>query len=96
MPEFFTSTKFFIFAGYILLMSIITFIAYGIDKEHAIYGTGRTKEKTLLGLSLAGGAIGGIIAMNFFHHKTLHDKFWAVNYFAIGLHIFIMIGICGK
>ena len=33
---------------YLLLLSIITFFAYGIDKRKAVKNKWRTKEKTLL------------------------------------------------
>lgn len=55
---------------YILLINIITFILFGIDKYAAIKHIRRIREITLLGLSLIGGALGGLIAMYLFHHKT--------------------------
>lgn len=79
------------FLVYIAIMSFITFLAYGIDKKKAIDGAWRTKEKTLLGLSIAGGAVGGILGMKVFRHKTKHVYFWFVNYGAILLHAAIFI-----
>lgn len=55
---------------YILLINIITFILFGIDKYAAIKHIRRIREITLLGLSLIGGALGGLIAMYLFRHKT--------------------------
>lgn len=79
------------FLVYVAIMSVITFLAYGIDKKKAIDGAWRTKEKTLLGLSLAGGAVGGFLGMKVFRHKTKHMYFWAVNIAGIILHIAIFI-----
>jgi len=78
------------FLVYVAIMSLITFMAYGIDKKKAIDGAWRTKEKTLLGLSLAGGAAGGFLGMEVVH-KTKHMYFWAVNIAGIILHIAIFI-----
>ena len=68
---------------WILLMSLITFITFGIDKKKAVHHKGRISEKTLLILSLIGGACGGLLGMNVFHHKTLKKKFRLVSLFAI-------------
>lgn len=81
------------YAGYLILLSIIAFIAYGIDKRKAINGSWRTKEKTLLLLSFFGGAFGGYPAMLIFRHKTKgeHWYFTAVNLLGIALHAALMI-----
>lgn len=55
---------------YILcLVSIITFILFGLDKRRAVTHNWRIPEKTLLICSLFGG-IGGFLGMIIFHHKT--------------------------
>ena len=42
-------------------------------------GKWRIPEKALLLLSFFGGAIGGILGMLLFRHKTKHWYFWFVN-----------------
>ena len=81
------------YASYLVLLSIITFIAYGVDKKKAIKGKYRTKEKTLLLLSFLGGAFGGYPAMLVFRHKTKgeHWYFTAVNLLGLVVHITLMI-----
>ena len=81
------------YAGYLILLSLITFIAYGGDKKKAIKGAYRTKEKTLLLLSFFGGAFGGYPAMLVFHHKTKgeHWYFTFVNLLGIALHATLMV-----
>ena len=56
---------------YIILINIITFTIYGIDKLRAIIKSSynRVSENKLLLLSLIGGVIGAIISMLFFRHK---------------------------
>ena len=81
------------YAGYLILLSLITFIAYGADKKKAKKGAYRTKEKTLLLLSFFGGAFGGYPAMLVFHHKTKgeHWYFTFVNLLGIALHATLMV-----
>ena len=78
-----------IYGAYLVLLSLITFIAYGVDKRKAIKGAYRTKEKTLLLLSFLGGAFGGYPAMLIFHHKTTgeHWYFTFVNLLGIVIHV---------
>ena len=81
------------YAAYLVLLSLITFIAYGADKKKAESGKWRTKEKTLLLLSFFGGAFGGYPAMLIFRHKTKgeHWYFTFVNWLGLIIHITLMI-----
>ncbi len=55
---------------YLLLINLITFLTFAVDKFSAISKGWRISEKTLLGISLLGGATGGWIAMQVCRHKT--------------------------
>ena len=81
------------YAGYLVLLSLITFFAYFIDKKKAENGKWRTKEKTLLLLSFFGGAFGGYPAMLIFRHKTKaeHWYFTFVNWLGLAIHTLAMI-----
>ena len=63
----------------IVILSVINFVLYGVDKARAVRGEWRIPEKTLLLLSLFGGGIGGLFAMILFRHKTKHASFMLVN-----------------
>lgn len=82
-----------VYAGWLVLLSIIAFIAYGVDKSKAKKGKWRTKEKTLLLLSFLGGAFGGFPAMLVFHHKTKgeHWYFTVVNILGLMIHTTLLI-----
>ena len=60
-------------------MSLIAFCTYFCDKVKAKRGAWRIPEKVLLALGFFGGAIGAIIGMKLFRHKTKHGYFWVIN-----------------
>ena len=78
---------------YFLIMNLIAFIAYGIDKSRAQNARRRTPEKTLIGLAFAGGAIGALSGMLIFHHKTRKIKFCVLIPVALILQIILIIFI---
>lgn len=61
--------------GYLILMNLIAFALYGIDKRRAKQGAWRISEYTLLLVALLGGSLGALLGMRYFHHKTRHRKF---------------------
>jgi uncharacterized membrane protein YsdA (DUF1294 family) len=71
------------------MMSIFSFILYGVDKNRAIRGKYRIKEGNLLFISIFFGALGGIISMYLFRHKTQKWYFVFINW----LSLIIQIGI---
>lgn len=56
-------------------LSVITFVAYAIDKSAAQAGRWRTKETTLHLLSLVGGWPGALIAQETLRHKSRKNSF---------------------
>ena len=59
----------------LIVLNIVTFLVYGIDKWKAKQGSWRISEATLLILAVIGGSIGALIGMKVWHHKTMHKKF---------------------
>lgn len=59
----------------IVIINIVTFIIYGIDKYKAKKGEWRIPENSLIGLAIIGGSIGAYLGMRVWHHKTMHLKF---------------------
>lgn len=59
----------------IVIINIVTFIIYGIDKNKAKKGKWRIPENSLIGLAIIGGSIGAYLGMRVWHHKTMHLKF---------------------
>ncbi len=59
----------------LLVLNVVTFFIYGIDKLKAKKGKWRISEATLLILAAIGGSVGAWLGMKVWHHKTLHKKF---------------------
>ena len=60
---------------YLIVINMLTFCVYGIDKRKAIRKQWRVPERTLLFLAVIGGTIGALAGMQVFRHKTRHLKF---------------------
>lgn len=76
-----------ILAVYIVIISIITFLVYGIDKFRAKHDRYRIPEKVLLFLAAIGGSIGALCGMYFFRHKTRKPAFY------IGVPIILILQV---
>ena len=60
---------------YMSVMSLIGFLAMGIDKAKAKADAWRIPEKTLFGIAFLGGGAGVWLGMEIFRHKTKHLQF---------------------
>jgi len=58
-----------------IVISVITFATYGIDKYKAQHNKWRISEATLILLAALGGSVAALLAMFVFRHKTKHLKF---------------------
>jgi uncharacterized membrane protein YsdA (DUF1294 family) len=83
-----------IYCAVVVAMSLVAFVMYHADKRKAIKGKWRTPEAALLGVGVLFGALGALLAMNCFRHKTKHWYFWAVNVLALIAHIAIAVAVC--
>ncbi len=69
------------FENYITLLLVwnaVVFLLYGIDKWCAINDKWRISEKTLIGSAFLMGAVGAILGMKTFRHKTKKKMFQAL------------------
>ena len=60
---------------YLLLVNLISFIVYGIDKFLSVKKCYRISEFILLCFGFIGGVIGSILGIKVFNHKTRKIKF---------------------
>lgn len=84
-----------VYGAYLALLSLITFLFYGADKDKSKKGSRRVPEKVLLLLSFLGGAYGGYPAMLVFRHKTKgeHWYFTAVNLLGLIIHTALIVSV---
>lgn len=61
--------------GYLIVINIVAFAIYGLDKKRAIHDEWRIPEATLLTLAAVGGSVGSLFGMQTFRHKTRKPKF---------------------
>lgn len=59
----------------LLVVNLIAFIMYGIDKMKAKKESYRISEAMLMLMAALGGSVGALMAMTVFRHKTQHKKF---------------------
>ena len=80
---------------WLIVINVVTAIAYAYDKLAAPRGGRRVRERTLWLLCLAGGVLGAWIVFLGMRHKTRHRTFWAVQIAAtvVWLIVVLVIGI---
>ena len=62
-------------AAVLAVINLATFALYGVDKARAKRGAWRIRESTLLGAAACFGALGALLGMQLFRHKTKHRAF---------------------
>ena len=72
---------------YLLIINLITFVLFAVDKWKAIHTRWRIRTITLMSLALAGGTVGGLLAMYIFRHKTKTASFM------VGLPVILMVQV---
>ena len=73
---------------YLLLVNLAAFWVMGTDKRRARRGMWRISEKALFLPAVLGGALGGVLGMRMFRHKTRH---W---YFRYGFPLLLALQLC--
>ena len=69
---------------YLILINLLGFVLYGVDKAKSKGRNRRIPERTLLWVARLGGGLGCWLGMMLFRHKTKHNRFmilvplWAV------------------
>ena len=66
--------------------SVVTFVAFGVDKRKAVLAQRRIKESTLHWMELACGWPGGLAGHAVFRHKRCKASYMAVFWAIVFLH----------
>lgn len=83
--KFFSSRLYLL--AYIVIINIVTFLAFAYDKYRAKNDGWRIKNFFLLGLSFIGGSLGGLLGMKLLRHKTKK------SYYRLGLTLMVLMQV---
>ena len=72
---------------YLVLINLVTFIIFAVDKWKARNNRFRIKEAVLFLLCFLGGTIGGIIGVHALHHKTSRQAF------VVGIPLILLVQV---
>lgn len=75
------------------LLSLVTFVTFGVDKRRAALGRWRVPESTLHTLGLLGGWPGAIAGMRYFRHKTRKTSFVVTTAATATLHVLAWVAV---
>nr|WP_129596235.1 DUF1294 domain-containing protein [Anaerophilus nitritogenes] len=81
--------KEFYFITYLIFINLYSFLLTFIDKYKSKKDAWRIKERTFFIVSFLGGAIGVIMGMSIFRHKTQHKSFY------IGIPLIFLLHMIG-
>ena len=76
---------------YLIIINLISFIIYGVDKYLSIKHYYRISEFILLSFGLIGGVVGSIFGMVCFRHKTKKVKFKIYLFLYFWLWMYILL-----
>ena len=78
-------------AIYYVIIGLITFIIYGLDKQAAKKTKQRIPEKTLHLFSLIGGCFGAFVGQRIFRHKTRKVSFLVIYWLTAIINILFVV-----
>ena len=78
---------------YYSAVNVLCAVLFVVDKYRARRGQWRISEKVLLGLSLAGGALGGLVAMRAVRHKTRKPAFYMGLPIMVAVHVALLCAL---
>ena len=81
--------------AYMVVMSVILLVFMGMGKSRAKKQEWRIAERTLFTLAICGGAVGGVLGMYLFRHKTRHNSFVFGFPLLAALQLFIVVRVLG-
>lgn len=79
--------------NFLIIWNIIVFVMYGVDKYKAITNRWRISEKALIVSAFCMGAVGAMLGMEIFRHKTKKKIFRTLVSFALILNIAVYMNI---
>lgn len=75
---------------YLIIINIVCFFTYGLDKFLACKHLTRVPEVVLFLFAIIGSPLGALLGMKFFNHKTKKIKFWIINVLFLIIYTYII------
>ena len=82
----------------VAVMSVLTFIAFAVDKIKSTGDSSRIPEMVLLSLITFGGSVGGLLGIYVLRHKTnpiTKFHFAITEFAALAVQAFLLIKLAG-
>ncbi|WP_109370503.1 MULTISPECIES: DUF1294 domain-containing protein [unclassified Massilia] len=76
-----------------LLLSVLCFASYALDKSAARRGARRTPESRLLVLGLVGGWPGAVLAQQWLRHKTVKQPFRKLFWLTVAANLAAQVAL---
>lgn len=80
---------------YLIIINIVTFFYFGLDKTRSELSKRRISERMLWFLSAIGGSVGALLGMKFFRHKTKKMSFQAGIAVILAIQILLLYFLFG-
>ena len=77
---------------WLIIINLLTFMLFVVDKERAVRHKYRISEFTLLTLAFMGGSAGALLAMSLVRHKTKKKIFTVGIRLMLAMHV-VLLGI---
>lgn len=81
--------------GLMLVLSLVSFAAYGWDKRCSTLGNRRIPERNLHLLAVFGGWPGALVGQRYFRHKTKKLPFRVLFWITVLGHL-VLVGVVGS
>ena len=89
--DFLTANPVLGYPVWVVVMSVIAFLMYGLYKRQAKTDGWRVPEKRLHALAFLGGWPGAMFGQIYFRHKTQKNEFKIMTWLAAGLHVALIV-----
>lgn len=80
----------------LLLINAVSMPVMCLDKNFARRGMWRIPEAVLLGLAACGGALGILLGMTLFHHKTRKPRFYISVPLLLAAQVWLLLRFFAK
>ncbi len=78
---------------YLVVINVVSAVAFAWDKYCAANGRWRMPERTLLAIAALGGTIGALLASRYLRHKTRKEPFRSILWSIAAIQLIALTGL---